>query len=265
MTNDNNPSDFFAATGTKGFKVVNHNDKDFEAFNQFQNALDSKYSKLERDRNRQERISNVKKWDASQPPRWRGADLKTITNPAAQKVEALIRKHRWSSFYIKGEPGVGKSYLSLGIARRYISLGWVTPSQIKDVSEESLMSISKMGFAGQDKFSEFFNSNLKLYIFDNVGSRDSYDKREAPMWEQILDHIYTNDLAVIFTGLKSAASFSEKLSSPAGSKFRHLIDGKIIEMTGKNSAPSLSDGEDEDRAEVEKFQQNKSLFGKFDK
>lgn len=261
MTND--PSNFISATDAKGFKFVNHNEKDFEKFRNFQDSLDSRFAPIEEDRDKRERASNVKKWDAEQPRRWKGADLKTIKNPAAKKVEALIRKYRWGSFYIQGEPGVGKSYVSLAIARRFISLGWVTPSQIKDVSEESLLTITKMGFAGQDKFRELFNSDLKLYIFDNVGNRDSYDKREGPLWEQLLDHIYTNDLAVVFTSLKSAASFSEKLSSPAGSKFRLLVDGKIVVMSGENNVPTLNDWtEDEKREEIEHSITN-GLFNSF--
>lgn len=249
------------ATGTEDFTLLNHNETDFGAFKDFQASLEAKFSKLEASRSKQERLLNVKKWDSSLPERWRGGSLKTIENDAAKVAERLIHEKRLGSFFIKGEAGVGKTYLSFAIVRRFIGLGLLTPSMVKIISEESLLSIPKLGFAGHTRFEELLLPTIKFYIFDNVGTRDHFDKREGPLWEQLLDHIYTKDLAAIFSSARSAASFAEKLSSPAESKFRHLVDGKIIEMKSTASLPKLDDWSE---AELEETATNEKEVGLFD-
>lgn len=258
--------DFSRVTDAKNFNLLNHNPTDYTLFRDFQAEMDSKYQGIEKERSRSERAANVRKWDSSFPPRWAGANLKEIENPAAAEAEELIRSKRFGSFYVRGEPNVGKTYLSLAIARRFIALGWATPSQVKIISEENLLTIPKLGFSGHDRFDRLFNESLHLYIFDNVGTRESYDKRESPLWEQLLDHIYTNNLAAIFTSTGSATAFSEKLSSPAASKFRHLINGKIINMeaNGRAHPVELDELTDEERLADQRTSDRKDLFGKFE-
>lgn len=258
--------DFSQVTDAKNFDLLKHNPTDYSAFRDFQKEIDSKYRNIEEKRSRSERAANVRKWDASFPPRWAGANLKDIKNPAAAEAEKLIREKRFGSFYVRGEPNVGKTYLSFAIARRYIALGWVTPSQVKIISEENLLTIPKLGFSGHDRFDKLFTDSFHLYIFDNVGNRESYDKRESPLWEQLLDHIYTNNLAAIFTSTGSATAFSEKLSSPAGSKFRHLINGKIINMESNGATHPLTLDEltEEEQLAEKKFSDRTDLFGKFE-
>lgn len=256
---------FDRATDAKNFVLLKHNTTDYSAFRSFQEEMNSRFQEIEGRRSKNERAANVRKWDSSFPPRWAGANLKDIANPAAAEAEALIRQKRFGSFYVRGEPNVGKTYLSLAIARRFIALGWVTPSQVKIISEENLLTIPKLGFSGHDRFDKLFTESLRLYIFDNVGTRESYDKRESPLWEQLLDHIYTHNLAAIFTSTGSATAFSEKLSSPAASKFRNLINGKIINMESNGRAqPIKLDELTEDELGAEKrTSDRKDLFDKF--
>lgn len=263
MTTSGHEPNYDLATGAEDFTLVHHNETDFTAFRDFQASLDEKFSKIEEGRSRAERLANVKKWDASLPPRWRGSSLKTIENEAARSAERLIQEHHMGSFFIKGAPSVGKTYLSFAIVRRFIGLGLITPSHVKIISEESLLSIPKLGFAGQDRFEELMKASVRFYIFDNVGTRDHFDKREGPLWEQLLDHIYSKDLAAIFTSTKAAASFAEKLSSPAESKFKQLIDGKIIEMKSDKALPQLDDWSDEELEETSKEQREVGLFNEF--
>lgn len=250
---------------SEDFTFLKHNKTDYAAFRDFQEELNARYQEIEKARSKSERESNVKKWDSSLPERWRGADLKTIENSAAGKAEALIREKRFGSFFVRGESSVGKTYLSFAIARRFIQLGWVTPSQVKIISEESLLNIPKLGFSGHDRFDKLFNESFRLYLFDNVGTRESYDKRESPLWEQLLDHIYTNNLAAIFTSTGSATAFSEKLSTPAASKLRHLINGRIITMENEGKrTPELDDLTPEEQTIREERGSKASLFSEFD-
>lgn len=251
------------ANDAQDFSIVHHNETDFTAFRDFQASLDEKFSKLEEDRSRQQRLANVKKWDASLPKRWQGASLKNISNPAALVAEKLIQDHRMGSFFIKGDAGVGKTYLSFAIVRRFIGLGLLTPSMVKIISEENLLSIPKLGFAGQARFDELLHPSIKFYIFDNVGTRETFNKNEGPLWEQLLDHIYAKDLAAIFSSTGSAASFGAKLSTAAESKFTRLIDGKIIKMESDKSLPRLDDWEERELEENGKEQEEVGLFNEF--
>ena len=110
------------------------------------------------------------------------------------------------------------------------------------LSEEYLLSLARLGFSGQEKFNnEVVKNKYKLYIIDNVGGRESYSKIESPLWEQLIEHIYSKDLAVIFTSAHSAASFAEKLPGTSRSRLSYLVSENIISMRGKNNIPELQD------------------------
>lgn len=236
----NDKPNFQNMTDSDDFSLVNHNPADFDSFHKFQEIIDARFAKIEEKRSKAERLKNIQKWDSMQTKRWKGARLKTINNPAADEAEKLIKENQFGSFFIQGANGVGKTYLGYAILRRYIGLGWITPSQIKIISEESLLRIPQLGFAGRERFEELLSKDYKVYLFDSVGQRSSYDsKRDIPLWEQMIDHVYSQSLAAIFTSTSSAESFSLQLPGSASSKFRHLIEGKEITMIGDGSEPKL--------------------------
>lgn len=255
---------YLYATAAEEFKVVRHNETDFGAFNDFTRTLDERFATLENERSREERLKNVRKWDSMLAQRWRGASLRSIDNPAAGEAEALLRKHGYGSFYIQGGSMVGKTYLAHAIVRRYIGLGWITPSQVLTISEENLLSTTQMGFEGHALFARYLKSDYKLYLFDSVGQRDVYDpRRDLPQWEKIIDHVYSQSLAAIFTSTFSADSFSNVLPGSVNYKFRHLIEDKEITMKGNGLLPRLKEASPEDRERDARLEtaheRNKSL------
>lgn len=239
---------FYAATGGDEFRFLNHNETDFESFREFQASLDKKFAKIEQENTRRERISHLKKWDSNLSPRFRGASLTKIKSEAAVKALSIISENGAESFFITGNPGSGKTYLGYSILRRYIGAGFATPSQVKIISEETIMSYAMTGFEGRAKFDELFNPKYKMYLLDNVGSKESYDsRREIPFWEQLIEHIYTNSLTAVFTSNESPNSFAGILNESGNSKFRHLIKDRLLTVKG-NRTPELEDPEAESRS-----------------
>lgn len=255
---------FLNVTDADNLKVVNHNDRDYNSFNDFQSNINERFEKLENDRSLRERKKNLRMWDKSLPERWSGARLSKIENPAAKKAMKIIRDNEFASVFVQGEAGSGKTYLSYAIARKFIEKGWVTPSEIKIISEENLMSIPKMGFSGQANLEKLFSAQYKLYIFDNAGSRDNYDSKEGPIWEQLIDHIYTNSLVAIFTSPSSARIFADKLTDTAESKFKHLVHRKVITMKKEDDYDDgLGDYSEQEKNKIKREEQKVKNFSAF--
>lgn len=215
------------------FKFVNHNKTDYDSFKEFQSSINSKFEKIEKEKSRRERIKNLNTWDEKLVSRWSGASLSKTDNPAAKQILEIIKKDGFESFYIHGDVGSGKTYISYGILRKYIGSGFVGPSQIKIISEETIMGYALTGFEGRARFDELFDSKYKIYLFDNVGSKEEYNKRrEVPFWEQLMEHIYSNSLVAIFTSNEEPQSFAGILNESGESKFTHIISDRVIKVSG---------------------------------
>lgn len=230
---------FHAATSTEDFKFINHNEADYTSFKNFQNKLNEKFSEVEKRKELDTRKENLKTWDENLSSRWRGASLVTMAkngDSASKTALKLMNKGKIDNYFISGESGVGKTYLAYAIARRYIGLGYISPSQVKIISEEKIMSYALTGFEGRAKFDELFKPKYRLFLLDNVGSKESYDaRREIPFWEQLIDHIYTNDLSAIFTSNEPAMAFARILNNSGDSKFRHMVNGRVITREGSRT------------------------------
>lgn len=237
--------DFHALTASDDLRFVKHNPTDFDSFRRFQEELDERFSKTEEDRGKRERKANLAKWSEMVGTRWAGATLKTIENEAVQDVVRLIKEHRKTSFWITGESGSGKSYLAYAIIRSYIGFGWTTPSQVERISEEVLLGMASTGFEGMARFNKLLAPKNKIYLFDGVGSKHTYTDREKQLWEQLIDHIYTNSLVAIFTSNKPAEDFGCHLSDSGNSKLEHLVrDREVVSLSthtsGKKEKPAAS-------------------------
>lgn len=215
--------DFLAMTGANDLNFVNHNETNYDSFKEFKKQLDDTFSERDKKKMVANARTNVIRWERSLPDRWKGAVLSQIEKPAAGKALAAIKAKGFKSFFLHGESGTGKTYVSYAIIKQYIANLYVTPSQVKLISEEALMGLSKAGFDGRKRVEELFNRRYKLYVIDNVGAKGTYREWELELWEQLIEHIYANDLKVIFAGLKDMDSFANRLSDSAYSKVKYLV------------------------------------------
>jgi DNA replication protein DnaC len=234
MTDSN---DFHQLTGSDKFRTVKHNPIDFDKFKKFQKGLDARMEKAERNKLRESIVRNVTAWEESLPSRWSTARLEDIDNPAVKEIEAILSVNKFSSMFITGESGSGKTYLAYAITRRYLEKGHISPSKIKVISGSAITEIANSGFSGADRFNKLFHQRNAYYLFDGMATTKPTPK-ELQLWESLIDHIYSNSLTVVMTSNLSASKFSDYLSDSANSKFTHLIHDKEVLALGKN-APRL--------------------------
>lgn len=237
---DNHFQNFVAS---ESLDFVKHNTTDFDQFKDFQSKLFERLDKSEDEKRKKEVVANLRKWEEMLPSRWSKAVLTKINPPAdvaAHKVIDIVEKSEKPSLYLKGGSGSGKTYIAYATLRRYIGKGWVTPSQIKVLSEETLLGFAGSGFEGRDRFNKIFDRRFTIYLFDGIASRGSYTARESQLWEQLIEHIYSSSLSVILTSNADAKVFASSLSSSSESKLSHLINGNVVTVDGNGDTSKLN-------------------------
>lgn len=260
FNNDDYVVGYLNLNDAEDFDLVRHNKGDHENYRTMKKISDERADKIVRRMQKQERLRLLKLWDDSLPERWSGATLKKMKMNAAVKVREIIQNSRKPvNFYVNGEHGAGKTYLSYAIMRTYVQLGYVHPNAVKFVSEEDILGMARSGFNGQNDLKELTHSKMKGYIFDSVSSREHYEPKEIVFLEQFIEHIYNNNLIVIFNGNTSAASWVEKFDGSINSKLRYLIDGNTVTMDG-GGPPELNDWTEK---ELKSLENEVSVFDSF--
>lgn len=229
---------FWTPEVTENFRFVKHNDTDYESFKDFSKGIDERFASIEARREKAERIAALDKWDRELPDRWREAKLNLIKKPVVEKILKALEVNPRGSFFLKGASGAGKTFVAYALVRRLIGKGIATPSQIKMISESVLLNWASRGFKGADMLEQLLNERYKLYIFDGIGTlSDSEAEKVAPLWEQILDHIYSRDLIGIFTSSDDLDRFAETLSPSGETKLRTLVRGRdlVVEADGSKA------------------------------
>lgn len=231
--------DFWVSDITGDFNFVKHNGTDYNGFKDYQKEIDERFSKLELKRERNERIANLEKWDKSLPDRWQNAKLNLIKKPVVEKILKALQEKSNGSFFLHGESGAGKTFVAYALVRRMIGHGIVSTSQVKMVSESVLFNWVSRGFQGQDMIVQLLNSKYKLYLFDGIGTlNDREAEKVASVWEQILDHIYSNDLSAIFTSADDLERFVTNLSPSGETKLRTLVEKRVLKVESDGSISS---------------------------
>lgn len=229
---------FWVPEVTENFNFVKHNDTDYEKFKEFSKGLDERFTSIESRREKAERISALEKWDNELPDRWSDAKLSHINKPVVKKIMTALKGNPRGSFFLDGASGTGKTFVAYALVRRLIGQGIATPSQIKMISESVLLNWSSLGFDGSKKIDQLLDSRYKLYIFDGIGTLDERQVlKVTPLWEQIIDHIYSKDLVAVFTSADDLNRFCESFSPSGETKLRTLVKDRAftVESDGSKS------------------------------
>lgn len=225
--------DFHNLTSSEESSFVNHNPTDYDNFRRFQEENNARFEQLEQERAKKEIIKNIKLWESQLPERWSKAILTKVSEPAeeaAQKIINIFKTHEKSSLFVSGPSGVGKTYLSYAAIRRCIGLNWLGPSQVKIISEDTLLGYASSGFEGQARFNKILDRRHSLIFLDGVNKKGVYTQKEQQMWEQIVDHVYNNSLILFITSNGSLDDFSSKLSDSAESKLSQIFAHGVVTL-----------------------------------
>lgn len=215
-----------------------HNRGDMEQFLAFKRRLDKTFENVNKQLDKANKESNLKKWEESLADPWNKARLSELNNPeTAEKFRTKTAEMGVHSCYIQGEAGTGKTFFALALVRHYIAENYIGPSQVYHCTEEDILSIIKSGFRKQDHLKKIMNTNNKVFIIDNMLERESYTEEELALWSLILTHISKNNLSVILTSRFSFDSVIEEMSlSPScASKISLLIKNNIVEANNYNT------------------------------
>lgn len=227
----NNDRIYQQATDSGDFTFARHNPTDFARYRDTQAEIEGRALRVEQERRVRERLLNLQRWDNSLPPRWSGASLANMADPAAAQATDILVHQGPGSFFITGAPGSGKTHLAHAIVRKLIGAGKVSPSQVKIVSEEALMALGFTGYVGRNQFEEFFSGQYQVFLLDNVGGKPYYDeKREAPLWDRLMDHIHTNSLLAIYTSNGALDEFASILNGSGAAKLLEMVGNRSLAM-----------------------------------
>lgn len=256
--------DFNFATNAKEFNMIRHNENNYDEYKEFQDSLAQRFSKVELDKVKRERLLALKQWDNSLASPWNTARLNTHSDRvAAQTAEKLINEYKRSAYYIQGDAGSGRTFLALAMMRKLIGAGYIVPDNIKHMSENDFLNITKSGFEYNKQVSTLLSNRNKAFIIDDVSNRPTYSTPEITLWEQFLDHCSRKGIIVIFTSKSSAVGFREKLSDTAATKLVNMVNRRIIKMSG-NVANDLLEVSNEDLTD-EEIQNNTLLDNKLNR
>lgn len=227
---------FWVPEVTENFNFVKHNDTDYEKFKDFSKGLDERFTSIEARREKSERVAALEKWDRELPERWSDAKLTLIKKPVVKKIIAALEAHPRGSFFLDGASGAGKTFVGYALVRRLIGQGVATPSQIKMISESVLLNWASLGFHGAKMIDQLLDSRYKLYIFDGIGTLDEKQVlKVTPLWEQIIDHIYSKDLVAVFTSADDLDRFCEAFSPSGETKLRTLVKDRAFTVESDGS------------------------------
>lgn len=226
-----NQENFWVPEVTENFNFVKHNETDYEKFKDFSKSLDERFTSIEARREKAERVAALEKWDSELQERWKDAKLSNIKKPVVKKILAALEENPRGSFFLHGDSGAGKTFVGYALVRRLIGHGVATPSQIKMISESVILNWASLGFNGAKNIDQLLDSRYKLYVFDGIGTLDEKQVlKVAPLWEQIIDHIYSKDLLAVFTSGDDLDRFCEAFSPSGETKLRTLVNGRNFKV-----------------------------------
>ena len=162
----------------------------------------------------------LKEWKESIEPRWRDAEL-SMVNPESKPYRAITDKvKRWRSgkglnelsLLLVGALGRGKTYMGYVYINALISQGLLHAGQVFVSTERTLAAVATSGFEKEKRMRDIISPRYKFFLIDDIG-RGAFGNSESArgeIWFELLNHIYSNQLAFVgTTNLRAAAPKGE--------------------------------------------------------
>lgn len=213
------------------FNFVNHNETDFSSFRRFRSNLDARYSAAAKERTKNYRVANYRVWRERMPLSMRKFNIRSFSQKVSDDIRSALKERKFRSFFLTGESRTGKTCLAYNLAGVLILRGLVKPSEIRFVTEAELLTAANSGFRSADELAAIMRPNCKLFVFDNVGTRDYDERRELPAISRFIEHVVNSGAQIIFTSTGPLEDFLELLGGTSRARVEELIGNcGVIEL-----------------------------------
>lgn len=204
-----------------------------DSFNDFRDKLLNKYEEKKPEYNRAQAQLRTEKWRASIPVRFHNATLKNFrsSEPTKEKIiEALRGSNDSMGLYIKGPAGSGKTFLAYAIADALVKKGWVRPSRVLYITEDTIRRFTVEGFQGENKFTDIISKDYDLVIFDKVGNIAALSNKELTNIEEFINFLYMKVKRVVITSKYPPGEWVRDKSLTAASNVKSILVNGILNI-----------------------------------
>lgn len=216
---------------------VNHNPVDHSGFRNYLKQVNKTYKSLERERIYEERMSNLRSWLRKLPSPWNHANLTGMRGDAPRIVNQILSDSKKpQSFYFYGASGSGKTFLTYALLRRYIGHGWASPSTVKIMSEQELLSMAYTGYIGKREFNQMLETGYMVFVVENVGTAAQYTpEKELLFWDRFVDYIHDNRILLVLSSPYKFDNFLKKLSTSSQVKLRSIMESNTVFLSSSDN------------------------------
>lgn len=214
--------------------VIRHNRPDYSKFGDAIRRYDSLYEGVEKKQQFRLRKKGLRIWDDVVSERFpndsdRPVTLSSIRSDASVSVKKLVDSRKVPYLWIAGGNEKEKMLLAYAAVRRMVGKGVVSPSSVKTLSEEQIISLGKSGFDGNRRLEEILSSKMSALIVEGLGSKNGlHGTMEKPSVERVIEHIYSNPVPVVVTSVSTPKEMDRSLNSPAGSKILSMFGDSVV-------------------------------------
>ena len=214
--------------------VIRHNRPDYGKFGDAIRRYDSLYEGVEKKQQFRLRKKGLRIWDDVVSERFpndsdRPVTLSSIRSDASVSVKKLVDSRKVPYLWIAGGNEKEKMLLAYAAVRRMVGKGVVSPSNVKTLSEEQIISFGRSGFDGNRRLEEILSSRMSALIVEGLGSKNGlHGTMEKPSVERVIEHIYSNPVPVVVTSVSTPKEMDRSLNSPAGSKILSMFGDSVV-------------------------------------
>lgn len=214
--------------------VIRHNRPDYGKFGDAIRRYDSLYESVEKKQQFRLRKKGLRFWDDVVSERFpndsdKPVTLSSIRSDASASVKKLVDNRKVPYLWIAGGNEKEKMLLAYAAVRRMVGKGVVSPSGVKTLSEEQIISLGRSGFDGNKRLEEILSSRMSALILEGLGSKNGlHGTMEKPSVERVIEHIYSNPVPVVVTSVSTPKEMDRSLNSPAGSKILGMFGDSVV-------------------------------------
>lgn len=183
--------------------MANNNPTDMDAFRKYMEDERRVMKSIQKEKEINRLKKNLITWTDSLEWPWNQADLRFFQGEAMVSINEELKHGKLRSFVMMGGTSRGKTFLSYAVVRRFLQMGYVTPSQIRRTTvREGAANINGM-FQSRAWKDNFFNNEAKLFLIEGASREQGKmrDKNIERFWREMADFCRITGAKCIITYL----------------------------------------------------------------